>query len=152
MDHIKVLLMKFAAITITLFAIFGVFYEADFGELFLISLLVTGISYVLGDMFILRKYGNVTATISDFPLAFLSIWILGGMFFGNELPIITLSLLSAFFITCCEPFVHGYVANHFSVERHDLRGQNQLQTEFGEEMDATTLRDKAHDEEKNKEE
>ncbi|MGY0694809.1 YndM family protein [Virgibacillus sp. FSP13] len=144
MDHLKVLGMKFIAIAITVFSIFGIFYNATLVNMFWISLFVTGISYLIGDMFILRKFGNVAASIADFPLAFFSLWALGSLFIDGGLPIITLSLLGAFFISICEPFIHAYIVENFSFERHDLRTMNQLQTEFSEEIDPHT--DKKEDE------
>lgn len=142
MDHLKALGIKFAAIDATVFAIFGLFYNANMNNLFWISLLVTGVSYIIGDWFILRKLENVTATLLDFPLAFLSLWVLGTLLIGEGVPVVTLSLLTAFFITCCEPFIHGFIVNHFAFERHDLQEMNQLQTEFAEEIDAKSTADK----------
>ncbi|WP_106495858.1 YndM family protein [Lentibacillus sp. Marseille-P4043] len=138
MDHLKALGIKFIVIAITVFSIFGIFYNATLVNMFWISLLVTGISYLIGDMFILRKFGNVAATIADFPLTFLSLWALGSLFIEGSLPMITLSLLGAFFITICEPFIHAYIDENFSFERHDLRTMNQIQTEFSEEIDPDT--------------
>lgn len=148
MDHLKVLGMKFLAVAFAVYVIFGLFSNASWMNLLWISLLVTGISYLIGDMLILRKFGNITATIADFGLAFFSLLILGSLFLGADVPIITTSLLAAFFITCGEPFVHGYIVNRFSpdsYEREDLRGLNQLQTEFAEETNEHTIRDEKED-------
>ncbi|MBT2215776.1 YndM family protein [Virgibacillus dakarensis] len=147
MEHVKELGIKFLAIAVSIYAIFGIFSNANWVNLLWISLLVTGISYLVGDMVVLPRFGNITATIADFGLAFLSLLILGGLFLGAEVPIITTSLLTAFFITCCEPFIHGYIANHFSpdsYERKDLRTQNQLQTEFAEETNEHTITKNKH--------
>ncbi|MBP1948644.1 YndM family protein [Virgibacillus litoralis] len=148
MDHLKALGLKFVAISITVFSIFGIFYDATLYNLFWISLLVTGISYLIGDLFILRKFGNVTASFADFPLAFLSLWILGNLFLAEGIPIITISIMVAFFITCCEPFIHGFIQERFADgdEREDSRSLNQLQTEFSEETNEHTI--KSEDSEK----
>jgi hypothetical protein len=146
MDYLKVLGMKFLAIAFAVYIIFGLFSNANWMNLLWISILVTGISYLVGDMVILRKFGNITATIADFGLAFFSLLILGSLFLGADVPIITTSLLAAFFITCCEPFIHGYIVDRFSpdsYEREDLRGLNQLQTEF--ETDENTIKEGKED-------
>ncbi|WP_099159204.1 YndM family protein [Virgibacillus ndiopensis] len=146
MDHIKSLLIKFVAIAFTVFALFGLFYNVSWASLLWISVLVTGISYAIGDLFLLRKYGNMTATISDFVLAFLSLWLFGNVFLEGNIPIVTISILAAFFIACCEPFIHSYIVNHIPVEsREDLRTMNQLQTEFAEEMDPEITKEKDMD-------
>ncbi|MEN1966754.1 YndM family protein [Lentibacillus sp. N15] len=149
MQHLKALGLKFLAIAFTIYTIFGIFTGAGWVNLFWISLFVTVISYLIGDMIILRQFGNITATIADFALTFLSLFILGGLFLHATIPIITTSILSAFFISCVEPFIHGYIVNRFSpddYERKDWRTMNQLQTEFGEETNKNTIKADRKDE------
>src|SRR5699024_7629506 len=98
----------------------------------------TIISYLLGDMFILQKFGNVAASIADFGLAFVTYWILGSLFIEGSGAILITSLAAAFLTACIEPFIHGYILDQFSDFRQkgDHRSMNQqLQTEFAEEMD-----------------
>lgn len=150
MDHLKILGIKFIAIAFTVIAIFGVFNDIPIGTLLGISLLTTVISYLIGDLFLLRKFGNVIATIADFGLAFVSLWVLSAMFIGvGGYPIETISLLAAFFIACVEPFIHGYIVNRIPLEtRKDRRTLNQLQTEFAEESDAQDIHINKDDKEK----
>ncbi|MFD1037783.1 YndM family protein [Virgibacillus byunsanensis] len=145
MDHVKVLVLKFIVISFTVFAIFGIFHNANLYNLFWISLLTTGVAYLVGDMFILRKFGNVTATVSDFALSFVSLWVLGIVFIEGNIPIVTLSIISAFLITCSEPFIHGYIANRFKETPEDRHSINDLQTEFAEDNDTQTLSKKKLD-------
>lgn len=137
MDHVKILGIKFIAISITVLSLFGIFNEAGFGNLILISLLTTIISYLLGDMLILRKFGNMAASVADFGLAFASYWVLGSLLIAGSGPIIVTSLIAAFFTACVEPFIHGYILNQFSDfrKKEEHPSMNQLQTEFAEEMD-----------------
>lgn len=142
MHHVKALALKFLVIAFTIYTIYGIFANTGWLRLFWISLAVTGISYLIGDMLILRKFGNVTATISDFGLVFFSLFLLGGLFLGANVPLLTTSILAAFFISCCEPLIHGYVVNHFSTdsyERKDWGSMNQLQTEFADETNEHTI-------------
>ncbi|MFD2759937.1 YndM family protein [Lentibacillus juripiscarius] len=145
MVHLKTLGIKAIAIGITVFSLFGIFYNANMMNLFWISVLVTGVSYLIGDLFVLRRFGNVVASVADFPLAFLSLWVLGSMFIDIGIPIVTTSLIAAFFITCCEPFIHTYITEQMEEkswdegERSPVTGQ--LQTEFAEEFESDILTD-----------
>lgn len=146
MNHIKVFGIKFAVITFTVLAIFGVFHRISIGTLLGISLLTTLVSYVIGDMLILRAFGNVIATVADFVLAFASLWMLAIWFIGpGGYPIESMSLLSAVLITCVEPFLHRYILQHIPPKTLSGRRTSQLQTEFAKETDAQDIyNDKDH--------
>ncbi|MEC5425961.1 YndM family protein [Virgibacillus sp. C22-A2] len=135
MEHVKALAIKFIAFFVVVFSVFVIFSSATITSLFWISILLTGVSYVIGDLLILRRYGNLTATIADFPLAFIILWALGGLFIGAGFPLITASLFAAVFITACEPFIHAFIINSFANERKERPATNQLQTEYSEEID-----------------
>ncbi|MFD1363579.1 YndM family protein [Lentibacillus salinarum] len=143
MVYLKTLGIKAIAIGITVFSLFGIFYNANVMNLFWISLLTTGVSFLIGDLLVLRRFGNVTASIADFPLAFLSLWFLGGLFIEASIPLATTALMAAFFITCCEPFIHTYMTENLEEERFEEREKSpragQLQTEFAEEFDHDDL-------------
>ncbi|RYG74189.1 DUF2512 family protein [Lentibacillus lipolyticus] len=145
MVHLKALGIKAIAIGLTVFSLFGLFYNANLTNLFWISVLTTGITYLIGELFVLGRFGNVVASIADFPLAFLSLWLLGVMFIDAGIPIVTTSLIAAFFITCCEPFIHTYITEQLAVERKDEDESSsitgQLQTEFSEEFEADIVTD-----------
>lgn len=155
MGYAKVLGIKFVAISITVLSIYGIFNHVTLSTLMMISLLTTIISFLIGDLVILRKFGNLVASIADFFLAFGTLWVLstlivgGGMpMVGGAVPILTTSLLSAFFIACVEPFVHEYMLNNFSEYHHilDKREPLDVQTEFAEEPDVHDI----HGDDKNK--
>ncbi|MEN2768763.1 DUF2512 family protein [Ornithinibacillus xuwenensis] len=117
------------------------FHDMNLVEISVISILTTIVSYVIGDLLILRMAGNVKATIADFGLSFILVLIISYLLVGYDLPLITLSLLSSFFITCCEPFLHGFIVNEIPpIRRHDNRTLNQLQTEVAEEMDVYDIK------------
>lgn len=143
MDHLKALGIKFIVISIIVYSLFGILFNASLINLLWISMLVTGISYLIGDLFVLRKYGNIVASFADFPLAFLSLWILGNLFIERGMPIVTLSLMGAFFITLSEPLIHAYMQNKLTDNvQKDSPTINQLQTEFAEETDSETITNK----------
>src|SRR5699024_8970124 len=144
MGYAKVLGIKFVAISITVLSIYGIFNHVTLSTLMLVSLLTTIISFLIGDLVILRKFGNLTASIVDFFLAFGTLWVLGTLLIGGGMPmvggtvpILTTSFLSAFFIACVEPFVHEYMLNHLSAYEDilDNREPLDIQTEIAEEPD-----------------
>lgn len=107
MNHAKALVMKFLMIAVVLLVILTVIYDVEIEKTLLISLVLTLIAYVLGDLMIFRRTGdgssnkqngnnvnnsngnknahphedhkkrNMMATIADIILSFLVIWLMG---------------------------------------------------------------------------
>ncbi|MRH44680.1 DUF2512 family protein [Aquibacillus halophilus] len=153
MDHVKALGIKFIVIAIVLFSILAIFNNASLTNILIISILVTGVSYLIGDLFILRRYGNLIATVADFGLAFISVWLLSTLFFQVEYGIFSASLFIAFFISISEAIFHMYMQRivfkqdkEIYINRRVL--SNNFQTEFSEEKldrDIIELRDDKKD-------
>ncbi|MGN7297933.1 YndM family protein [Ferdinandcohnia sp. SAFN-114] len=141
MRHFKALGIKFIVISIVLLSLFGIFRGASFGEILLMSILVTGLAYVVGDLFTLPRAGNTVATIADFGLSFFAIWILSYMFMDNTSGLITASLVAAGVIAISEVLFHAYMQNKvLNEEKHVTRThfRPSYQTEFAEEYDEET--------------
>lgn len=91
-----------------------------------ISLALTIIAYLMGDLMIFRKAGdrsdqnkrNAIATVSDIVVAFLVIWLLGDALAGNNVDIITPAIISAIVIGGGEWFFHKYLDNSVFPEKH----------------------------------
>lgn len=150
MAHLKAISIKFIYISIITFSLFGIFNNASLGKLLFMSVLTTGISYVLGDLMIFPRIGNLISTILDFGLAFLSILILGGLLIITNFQITLASLAAAFFIMCIEPLFHTYMTERvFNPDEDIIKDPNdsititkvrpQLLTEFAEETDSETI-------------
>ena len=154
MNHVKALGIKFIVISIVLLSILGIFSEtATLGEILIISFLVTGVSYILGDLYVLPKFGNLMATIGDFGLSFLSVWALSSIFLEPNFSIVAASLFAALFITFSEALIHPYIQNKIFMksEQNNQGYQNynrspnvvparvSYQTEFAEENDMQTM-------------
>ena len=92
-------------------------FDYPFGDTMLISLILTILPYVLGDLFIFRKTGdswaqtkrNTIATISDGILAFLVIWIMSEQLVPTNTDIVLASLISTLLIAVGEWFFHKYL-------------------------------------------
>ncbi|ASK63736.1 hypothetical protein CFK37_17015 [Virgibacillus phasianinus] len=111
MEHLKGLITKFVLVTAVLFVVLSLFYGVDFGDVLLISLVLTGISY-LGDMYVLPNTSNTVATLADLGLSFIIVWLFGGSIIEENIPIILASIISAVIISICEVFFHIYMERH----------------------------------------
>ncbi|MED1204676.1 DUF2512 family protein [Heyndrickxia acidicola] len=132
MNQMKAIAMKFVMIAVVLGVILSGIFQADFGQTLLISLVLTVLAYLFGDLAIFRHSGshlnyrkrNVMATISDAVLAFLVIWLMGAALLGNGHHIVIASIISTIVIGAGEWFFHYYLENHVFGEKH--RHSNKL--------------------------
>jgi hypothetical protein len=107
--YLEALLMKFAMVFVTIFLVFGIGYGVNVMEIFLLSLVVTGVGFV-GDLLLYPKLGNNIATAGDFVLSFVLLWIFGGLWIQNpDFSLITASIFTAFLLAAGEWFYHIYL-------------------------------------------
>ncbi|WP_050183454.1 YndM family protein [Domibacillus robiginosus] len=130
MEHVKAILIKFVMITAVLGIVLTGIYGGEFGDTLLISVVLTIVAYILGDLMLFRKTGdndgpsadyvkrNTIATVSDAVLAFLVVWLMGKSLFINDGDVLTAAFLSAFFIAAGEWFFHKYLDDHVFHEKH----------------------------------
>lgn len=142
MEHLKALGIKMIIVTILTFSLFGVFYHVSLGRLFLISLIITGATYLVGDLLLLPRIGNLFATITDFGLAFLLYWGIGNILIEVSVPIVLASLAASFFFAISESLFHAYMDEQVFNSREKVYIPARLQTEFAEETDAQSIRKK----------
>lgn len=81
---------------------------ATFGQSIIISLVVVGALYLLGDLFILPLFGNVSATLADAGVAYLLIRF-APMYTQMTGISIGTALLTASLIGVAEYFFHRYL-------------------------------------------
>src|SRR5690625_3530993 len=123
-----------------LWVIMGGFYGIGFGHILLLNILITGVSFILGDLYVLPKFENWGATIADFFLVLATVWLYGTYVIPQLFPVLSVAALSALLIGVGEYFIHKYVDRlllHQEVRTVDRRNisTSELQTEFGEEID-----------------
>ncbi|KWU61050.1 hypothetical protein AWW70_16810 [Bacillus mycoides] len=111
MKHIVALLIKYTAISAVLLMILGIFQGISIPRILFVSLVITGGSYLIGDLFILPKYGNMVATIADLGLSFVGIWALANLIADINLTrnLEASAFFSAFLIGMAEIFFHIYM-------------------------------------------
>jgi Protein of unknown function (DUF2512) len=120
MKHLTAMAIKFVSTLVLLYVILGLFFGMSFINVFLITLVLGVVSYLLGDMLILPKTNNTIATIADFGLAFPLIWLMtlnmttGVRTFG-------VSLIAAIGLTLFEAFFHQYLKRNIVNSNDDVK-------------------------------
>jgi hypothetical protein len=135
MNHIKAFLIKFISSFILLYLILGVMFNMSLTDVFLVSLVLGAVSYILGDLIILPKTNNMVATMSDIGLAFFVIWLMSEALtvdvntFGR-------SLIAAIGVGIFEYFFHRYLSKNVINQQGQRNQINtlQYQTEASEEL------------------
>ncbi|MGV3488154.1 MAG: YndM family protein [Tuberibacillus sp.] len=135
-----VLLLKFVSCAIAFAIGLDVFFDATIVDILSFSLTVTIISYIIGDRIILPAYGNTLASLVDFIMAYLSVWIFGNFYLNSVMQIAWGSVISAAIISIAEIFVHRYLLTHDDEEsratdQERIRSRVAFGTEFAEEND-----------------
>ncbi|WP_242281432.1 YndM family protein [Bacillus cereus group sp. BfR-BA-01454] len=147
MKHIVALLIKYTAVTAVLLVILGIFQGISIPRVLLISLFLTGAAYLIGDLFILPKYGSMIATMADFGLSFFGTWLLTSLFTNLDATrnIGFSSFLAALIIGGIEVFFHIYMQKLVLRNDNELREHNHIHhdkyaMEISDEyMDSSTI-------------
>lgn len=90
MKHMTALVIKFVIVTVVSEIILGMFTNLSIGEILLVSLTITLITYIIGDLLILSVFNNTVAAVGDAGLCWLIIYLSNYVW-----PIRSVSLLSA---------------------------------------------------------
>jgi hypothetical protein len=135
MKHVKALAIKFVSSLVLLSLILGLLYDMSFSNIFLITLVLGVAAYVIGDLLILPRTNNTVATIADFGLAFLIIWLMSrSLTYGDNH--FSMSLIAAIGVALFEYMFHKYVANNVIPNKGGQQQTRplQYQTEASEEL------------------
>ncbi len=135
MKHVRALLIKFIASFALLYLILGLMYGMDFGEVLLLSAVLGIAAYIIGDILILPRTNNVLATIADFFIAWLIIFMfVDGMAVTDNT--FTATTIAALGVGVFELFFHRYLAKQIlpNDDKRPMDRQLQYQTEISEEL------------------
>ncbi|CDQ20726.1 Protein of unknown function [Halobacillus karajensis] len=121
MEHVKALLVKGVLTLIVLYLVLGVGYGASFGGVLLLTLVLGGISYLAGDLFILPKANNLPATLADLGLTFLVVWAAVSWFITIDGSAPLAAFISAVIIAIAEYGFHVYLASHVLPKNNRVR-------------------------------
>jgi uncharacterized BrkB/YihY/UPF0761 family membrane protein len=136
MQHIKALVLKTIATLALTFVILGLFFNYSFVNVLTLTILIGIISYVLGDLLLLPRTNNLTATISDFAIAMLLTWFYLSNITVNENNVFIASVLTAIGLALFENFFHKYMVTNVLRDKEPNQKVNNLryQTEASEEL------------------
>lgn len=111
MKHMRAILYKFLIIVVALEIVLGLLTNLSFAQILTISLTVTLLAYILGDVMILPVSSNNTmATLADFGLAWATIYLFNYIYRGVVISI-TDAFLAAAVLGIGEWLFHKYMAS-----------------------------------------
>ncbi|RBP96325.1 uncharacterized protein DUF2512 [Cytobacillus firmus] len=119
MNKTLIVVLKFVSSMIAFAIALDLFFDATFADIVSFSLLVTVMSYMLGDRIILPRLGNRNALIADFFLVYASVWVFGSVLLNSYLQIAWGSVIAAGIITLSEVFVHRYLQKGADVSQEE---------------------------------
>lgn len=120
-NHGKALSLKLGALLIVFIAVLTLRFEVPWYHAAWISIAVGLIAYGVGDMFVLRKFGNLIATLADFGLVFFLTWFFLWILdfdIGTETSFVLLALYTALVTAVVEFIFHGWLLKHKREEAH----------------------------------
>lgn len=108
MKHVKALVVKAIVIWAILWVVLTGFYGVSFLDSTIVGVIIVVMIYILGDLLILRKIGNVVATIVDAGSAGVILWLY--LYFMNDTADIWMKvLIPAVLIGLFEWFFHKWL-------------------------------------------
>lgn len=108
MKHLKALVVKALFIWAILWITLTGIYDVSFMDSTIVGVIIVVMIYVLGDLVILRKIGNIAATIADAGASALLLWLyLTSMNYTTDLWMMV--LIPAVLIGLAEWFFHKWL-------------------------------------------
>lgn len=108
MEHVKALVVKAIMIWAIVWIVLSLIFDVAFMDSTIVGVIIVVVIYVLGDLVILRKGGNIPATIADAGTAALILYFyLNSMDYTNDIWMMT--LISAALIGVGEWFFHKWL-------------------------------------------
>lgn len=140
--NFRIILLKFISCIIIFTIAFDLFFVAGVSEVLSFSILVTIVSYFIGDKMILPRVGNRAAVVIDFFTVYAIVWIFGNILLHSYEQIAWGSIIAATLIGISEVFVHLFLLGRLlppptTERKRPLRTSQKLAfgTEFAEESD-----------------
>ncbi|KAB8126255.1 DUF2512 family protein [Gracilibacillus oryzae] len=110
MEHGKARGIKALMTVVVLYLVLGLGFGIGLGNVLIMTVILGVLSYLFGDLFILPKSSNVTATMADLGMAFLVLWLLGMALTDLSAGAMAgAAILSAAVMAAGEYFFHKYL-------------------------------------------
>ena len=122
MRHVEALVIKFIMVSVILELVLLYMTRMTFGGILIVSLAVTIVSYLIGDMLILRYTNNFVATLADLGLTALTIYLFNFIYYRPEISLYD-AIIAAVIIGVGEWVFHKLVFRllHWSDDRKERR-------------------------------
>ncbi|MDG5787165.1 YndM family protein [Evansella sp. AB-P1] len=144
MKHIIPLLIKYILVSAILFVIFTMYSGTSLVDILIVSFFLTITTYVIGDLFILSKYGHLAATFGDFGLTYFGTIILGSIFIETVMVYGIVAFFAAVSISIGEWFFHHYLTQTLLTKEKQgavwVVPSLNFATEFSEEMEVSEVK------------
>ncbi|MBD1382550.1 DUF2512 family protein [Metabacillus arenae] len=118
--------------------VLGVFFGINFAYVFVYAVALTVLSYLIGDLFLLRGSNAVVAAIGDFGLSFFVLWVLLSSTIANA-PVISSAFSGAVAVTIGEVVFHRLIRINNNVQglnrRTPIQNKERYRMESAEEID-----------------
>ncbi|ATW26696.1 DUF2512 family protein [Candidatus Formimonas warabiya] len=115
MKHLTAVLIKFGIIAIALEIVLNLLSDLTFGQILIVSVVVTVLAYLIGDLLILPMSNNTIATVADFGLALVTIYAFDWVYRNAEISFFD-AALAALVLAAGEWFFHKLVPNFLSAK------------------------------------
>ncbi|MDU0812696.1 hypothetical protein CHH79_00345 [Bacillus siamensis] len=139
MKHVIAFASKTALTLALLYIVLDLMYQVTFLNVLFITLILSLVTYFLGDCMILPRTSNFTAVAADFGISFIILWIFLMNIGGFNVSPAAASVISAFCLSVFEAFFHRYLQQFVLPE--DYQGETgtdstllRYQTEASEEL------------------
>lgn len=108
MRHLIALFIKFIMVTIILSLVLGIMTDLSLGSILYISVAVTVLNYVIGDLLIYAAANKIIAIIADFIITLAAVYLYNDLV---NLKVISLwdALISSILICVGEWYFHKYI-------------------------------------------
>lgn len=116
MKHVTALFVKFVMVALVLEIVLNMLTDLTFTNILYISLAVTVLAYIIGDLLILPASNNTVATVADAVLALFTVYMFNFLWNTREISFFD-ALIAAAVLGVGEWFFHKYVANKVFPDR-----------------------------------
>ncbi|UTL74517.1 YndM family protein [Bacillus halotolerans] len=139
MKHIIALASKTALTLALLYVILDRVYHASFLSVLFIAFFLSFVTYLSGDILILPRTSNITASLADFGLSLVILWVFLETQTRNGFSPFATALIASVCLTVFEYFFHRYLLKNVLDEtfRNELTVKDntlQYQTEASDEL------------------
>lgn len=110
LKHISALIVKYLMTALILEVSLLLLTDLSFSQILWVSLVVTGISYLIGDMVILQATNNATATIADMGLTIITIYMFNFFWNRNDISLFS-CVIAGVILGFGETFFHRIIRN-----------------------------------------